>query len=177
MSSDGDSPRRPSDSAELSDRTVSTRKVKSVTEELCGHAFSASTISQINKKLDGQLASFAERPLEEEYPFVVLDARYERVREVGVIAKRAVLIAIGINWEGRRCVLAVEVANRRSPYDHYQPEYDRNNRAATSSATSEIPFPNSDMIHTTKNGHIPETIARSIVLPGSKTQHNRQNVR
>jgi len=100
--------------AEMYVQGVSTRKVKAVTEELCGHAFSASTISQINKKLDGQLASFAERRLEEEYPFVVLDARYERVREDGVIAKRAVLIAIGINWEGRRCVLAVELANRET---------------------------------------------------------------
>lgn len=100
--------------AEMWVQGVSTRKVKAVTEELCGHAFSASTISQINKKLDGQLASFAERRLEEEYPIVVLDARYERVREDGVIAKRAVLIAIGINWEGRRCVLAVDLANRET---------------------------------------------------------------
>ncbi len=67
-----------------------------------------------NKKLDGQLTSFAERRLQEEYPYLVLDARYERVREDGVIRKRAVLIAIGINWEGRRCVLAVDLANRET---------------------------------------------------------------
>lgn len=100
--------------AEMYVQGVSTRKVKAVTEELCGHAFSASTISQINKKLDRQLATFAERRLEEEYPYLVLDARYERVREDGVIAKRAVLVAIGINWEGRRCVLGVELANRET---------------------------------------------------------------
>ena len=52
--------------------------------------------------------------MEEEYPYLVLDARYERVREDGVIRRRAVLIAIGINWEGRRCVLGVELANRES---------------------------------------------------------------
>ena len=52
--------------------------------------------------------------MEEEYPYLVLDARYERVREDGVIRKRAVLVAIGINWEGRRCVLGVELANRES---------------------------------------------------------------
>jgi putative transposase len=44
----------------------------------------------------------------------VLDARYERVREDGVIRSRAVLIAVGINWEGRRCVLGVELANRET---------------------------------------------------------------
>ena len=100
--------------AEMYVQGVSTRKVKRVTEQLCGHAFSASTISSINKKLDRQLKTFAERRLEEEYPYLVLDARYERVREDGIIRKRAVLIAIGINWEGRRCVLGVELANRET---------------------------------------------------------------
>jgi len=52
--------------------------------------------------------------LEEAYPYLVLDARYEKIREEGVIRSRAVLVAIGINWEGRRCVLAVELANRES---------------------------------------------------------------
>jgi transposase-like protein len=93
---------------------VSTRKVKAITEELCGHRFSASTISQINKGLDKSLARFAERPLEEEYPYLILDARYEKVREDSVIQSQAVLVAIGINWEGQRQVLAVELANRES---------------------------------------------------------------
>jgi len=93
---------------------VSTRKVKAITEELCGHTFSASTISEINRKLDEELEAFAGRRLEEAYPYLVLDARYERVREQGVVRKRAVLIAIGINWEGRRNILGVELANRES---------------------------------------------------------------
>jgi len=93
---------------------VSTRKVKAVTEELCGHEFSASTISRINQGLDEELEKFARRRLEEAYPYLILDARYEKVREEGVIRSRAVLVAIGINWEGRRCVLGVEVANRES---------------------------------------------------------------
>lgn len=93
---------------------VSTRKVKSITEELCGHQFSASTISRLNKRLDVTLKAFAERQLTEDYPYVILDARYERVREGGVVRRRAVLIALGINWDGRRCVLGVELANRES---------------------------------------------------------------
>jgi putative transposase len=100
--------------AEMYVQGVSTRKVKAITEELCGHAFSASTISEINKKLDGELAAFASRPLEEDYPYLILDARYEKVREGGCIRTRAVLIAIGINWDGRRCVLGVELAARES---------------------------------------------------------------
>ena len=93
---------------------VSTRKVKAITEELCGHAFSASSISEITKKLDGQLEAFAKRRLEEAYPYVIVDARYERIREHGTIQSRAVLIAIGINNDGRRCILGVELAERES---------------------------------------------------------------
>lgn len=100
--------------AEMYVQGVSTRKVKAITEELCGHSFSASAISAINKSLDEALERFASRQLEEAYPYVILDARYEKVRENGVIRSMAVQIAIGINWEGQRQVLAVETANRES---------------------------------------------------------------
>ena len=100
--------------AEMYVQGVSTRKVKAITEELCGHGFSASAISAINKTLDESLRQFAERRLDEPYPYLILDARYERVREGGVIRPQAVLVAIGVNWEGRRQVLAVELANRES---------------------------------------------------------------
>ena len=100
--------------AEMYIQGVSTRKVKAITEELCGHAFSASAISAVNKTLDESLERFAKRPLEEAYPYLVLDARYEKVRQDGVIRSQAVQIAIGINQEGRRQILAVELANRES---------------------------------------------------------------
>jgi transposase-like protein len=100
--------------AEMYVQGVSTRKVKAITEELCGDAFSASSISRINKTLDEELKKFATRHLDEEYPYLILDARYEKVREDGVIRTRAVMIAIGINWDGRRSVLAVELAQRES---------------------------------------------------------------
>ena len=100
--------------AEMYVQGVSTRKVKAITEELCGHGFSASAISAINKGLDESLSEFANRHLDESYPYLVLDARYEKIREGGVIRSQAVLIAIGINWEGQRQILAVELANRES---------------------------------------------------------------
>jgi len=93
---------------------VSTRKVKAISEELCGHEFSASTISELNTKLDAELERFARQKLEAEYPYLILDARYEKVREEGVIRSRAVLLAIGIDWEGRRRILGVELAARES---------------------------------------------------------------
>jgi putative transposase len=93
---------------------VSTRKVAKITEALCGQRFSASSVSRVTRKLDAELEQFAQRPLEEAYPYLILDARYEKVREGGVVCSRAVMIAIGINDDGRRCVLAVELANRES---------------------------------------------------------------
>ena len=96
---------------------VSTRKVTAISEELCGHSFSASAISGFNKKLDEELGRFARRELDCEYPYLILDARYEKVRENAVIRSRAVLVAIGIDWEGRRQVLGVEMANRESCYE------------------------------------------------------------
>jgi putative transposase len=93
---------------------VSTRKVKSITEELCGHEFSSSSVSRVVKTLDEELEKFAQRRLEEPYPYLILDARYEKVREDGAVRSQAVLVAIGINWEGRRNVLAVELAHRES---------------------------------------------------------------
>src|SRR5579864_4950844 len=76
---------------------VSTRKVKAITEELCGHEFSASTVSEMVQKLDAELEGFAHRKLGEEYPYLILDARYEKVRESGTVRSQAVLVAIGIN--------------------------------------------------------------------------------
>src|SRR5215831_12388224 len=100
--------------AEMYVQGVSTRKVKAVTEALCGHSFSASSISTINKSLDEGLRAFAERRLDERYPYLILDARYEKVREAGVILSQAVLVAVAVDEDGRRQILAVELANRES---------------------------------------------------------------
>lgn len=100
--------------AEMYVKGVSTRKVKAITEELCGHEFSATTISNINKSLDDQLKAFAERPLSNPFPYIMLDARYEKVRNNGIVTSQAVLVAIGINWEGTKEVLGVALANRES---------------------------------------------------------------
>jgi putative transposase len=100
--------------AEMYVQGVSTRKVKAVTEALCGHSFSASAISAVNKSLDQALHKFAERRLGEPFPYLILDARYEKVRESGIIVSQAVLIAVAVDGEGRRQVVGVELANRES---------------------------------------------------------------
>jgi putative transposase len=105
--------------AEMYVQGVSTRKVKAVTEALCGHSFSASSISGINKSLDEGLRAFAERRLSEPFPYLILDARYEKVREAGIIVSQAVLVAVAVDGEGRRQVLAAGGRARqpREPFE------------------------------------------------------------
>ncbi len=85
-----------------------------MTEALCGHSFSASAISAVNKTLDEALQKFAARRLAEPFPYLILDARYEKVREGGIIVSQAVRIAVAVDGEGRRQILGVELANRES---------------------------------------------------------------
>jgi transposase-like protein len=107
--------------AEMYVQGVSTRRLKAITEELCGHSFSASTISSINKRLDESLARFASRPLNEPYPYLILDARYERVRDDGLITHQAHLLpsastgkANGRCWPSRWSTARVRAAGRTS---------------------------------------------------------------
>jgi putative transposase len=93
---------------------VSTRKIESITEELCGKKFSRSTISTLCKNLDPMVNAFRTRPLESHYPFVMVDAIYVKARENKRIQSRGLLIAIGINEGGHREVIGFELANSES---------------------------------------------------------------
>jgi putative transposase len=86
--------------AEMYVQGVSTRKVKAIAEELCGHAFSASAISAINKRLDESLEAFATRPLPSPFPTSSSTRVMRRCARGGVVMSQAVLIAVGIDWDG-----------------------------------------------------------------------------
>jgi putative transposase len=91
---------------------VSTRKVKDITEELCGTSFSKSTVSQLAANLDSELRAWRERPLEgAAYPYLFFDARYEKVRSGGRVVSQGVLIVSAVRDDGFREILGVEVAN------------------------------------------------------------------
>jgi putative transposase len=82
---------------------VSTRKVSRVVERLCGHLVSASAVSSLVKVLDEEIAAWRGRPLaEKRYPYLVVDAHYEKVRREGRVLSTAVLWVIGIDEEGYR---------------------------------------------------------------------------
>jgi transposase-like protein len=88
---------------------VSTRKVTAVLEQLCDLEISSTQVSRCAQLLDEELEPWRERPLGETR-FLILDARYEKVRQDGIVVSCAVLSAIGIDDEGRRSVLGVSVS-------------------------------------------------------------------
>lgn len=94
--------------AEMYVQGVSTRKVAAITEELCGLEVSSVQVSRAAALLDEELTAWRNRPLGET-PYLILDARYEKIRHGGAVVSCAVLIAIGVTPEGGRSILGVSV--------------------------------------------------------------------
>jgi transposase-like protein len=95
--------------AEMYVQGVSTRRVKAITEQLCGVDVSAMQVSRATQQLDEVLQEWRERPLGT-IRYLFLDARYEKVRETGQIRDAAVLLATGMTLEGERMVLGISVS-------------------------------------------------------------------
>ena len=95
--------------AEMYVQGVSTRKVTHIVEKLCGLEVTSTQVSRAAALLDEQFEQWRKRALGE-ILYLILDARYEKVRFNGQVVSCAVLCAIGINAEGRRSILGVSVA-------------------------------------------------------------------
>jgi putative transposase len=95
--------------AEMYVQGVSTRKVAAIVEQLCGTSVSSTQVSHCAAQLDVELEAWRTRPLGL-YPYVLLDARYEKVRQGGRVLDCAVLIALGIGPDGKRSILGVSAA-------------------------------------------------------------------
>ena len=95
--------------AEMYIQGVSTRKVTQIMETLCGTQVSSSQVSRATALLDDELEKWRCRPIAE-IPYLILDARYEKVRQDGAVRSCAVLIATGVNSEGKRSILGVSVS-------------------------------------------------------------------
>lgn len=88
---------------------VSTRKVSRVVEQLCGKSISKSSVSDLCKELDVSVREFKERHLEGDYPFLIVDATYFKVRENHRVVSKALMVALGINGKGAREILGFDL--------------------------------------------------------------------
>ncbi len=95
--------------AEMVVNGVSTRKVSKVVETLCGTSYSKSAVSDLCKDLTKEVEAFRHRPLEDNYPFLSVDATYFKARIKGRIVSRALMIAYGVNERGVREILGFDV--------------------------------------------------------------------
>ena len=95
--------------AEMYVKGISTRRVTDVLEKMCGLEISSTQVSRAAEALDEQLSKWRDRLLGE-YPYLVLDAHYEKVRKNGSVVSCAVFTAIGIDTDGRREILGVSVS-------------------------------------------------------------------
>jgi len=100
--------------AEMYVAGVSTRKVKKITEELCGLEISRSQVSSLVKHLEEEIQQWRMRPLDKQYPYLVVDARYEKIRRDGAVIPQGVLIVVGVDEEGLREALGVWCADLES---------------------------------------------------------------
>jgi transposase-like protein len=83
--------------------------VKAITEELCGFSVSSSDVSRAATLLDDELSVWRTRPLDQ-FEYVFLDARYEKIRRNGAVVDSAVLMAYGVDGVGKRRILGASVA-------------------------------------------------------------------
>ena len=90
---------------------VSTRKVTRITEQLCGTSFSKSQVSDLCQELDADIKAWRQRPLEQAYPYLIIDATYLYIRSGGQVSSEGVLIVIGIAESGHRDILSIDVAH------------------------------------------------------------------
>jgi len=94
---------------------VSTRNVRNVLDKMCGGDISSATVSRVAQELDEKLLTFRHRRLDAtEWPYLHIDARYEKVRVDGHVVSQAVLVAVGYNSSGRREVLDWRIGNSES---------------------------------------------------------------
>lgn len=95
--------------AEMYVQGVSTRKVTAIVEQLCGTGVSSTLVSRAAARLDEPLEAWRNRPLGE-FVYLLLDARYEKVRQDGEIRDAALLLALGVDRKGRRHLLGVSIS-------------------------------------------------------------------
>jgi len=96
---------------------ISTRSVDDLVKALGMTGISKSQVSRLCEEIDEKVEAFLDRPIEGDWPYLWIDATYVKVRQNGRIVSVAVIIAVGVNSDGRREVLGMEIgASEAEPF-------------------------------------------------------------
>lgn len=93
---------------------MSPRSVDDLVKAICISGISNIQVSRLCEETDGKVKAFLNRPLEGDWPYLWIDATYLKVRRGGPIVSVAVIIAIGVNTDGRREVLGLEIGTSKA---------------------------------------------------------------
>jgi transposase-like protein len=96
---------------------VSTRKVTHIVQELCGVGISRSQVSTLTGELDKNLNLWRQRRLDKAYPYLVVDARYEKIRTAAGVVSKAVMIVVGVSGCGHREILGIQIGDSENEVD------------------------------------------------------------
>ena len=88
---------------------ISTRSVDDLVQAMGGSGISKSQVSRLCEEIDERVHTFLDRPIEGDWPYIWIDATYLKVRQAGRIVSVAVIIAVGVNSDGRREVLGMDI--------------------------------------------------------------------
>jgi putative transposase len=96
---------------------ISTRSVDELVKAMGMSGISKSQVSRLCEEIDEKVQAFLDRPIEGDWPYIWIDATYVKVRQNGRIVSVAVIIAVGVNSDGRREVLGMEIgASEAEPF-------------------------------------------------------------
>src|SRR5450755_2496382 len=88
---------------------ISTRSVDELVKAMGMSGISKSQVSRLCEEIDGRVKAFLDRPIEGDWPYLWIDATYVKVRQAGRIVSVAVIVAVGVNADGRREVLGMDI--------------------------------------------------------------------
>ena len=88
---------------------ISTRSVDDLVKAMGMSGISKSQVSRLCEEIDARVKAFLDRPIEGDWPYLRIDATYVKVRQAGRIVSVAIIIAVGVNADGRREVLGMDI--------------------------------------------------------------------
>jgi putative transposase len=120
---------------------VSTRAVDDLVKAMGGTGISKSQVSRLCEEIDGKVKAFLDRPIEGDWPYLWIDATYVKARDNGRIVSAAVIVAVGVNSDGRREVLGMDIGPSEAETFWTELSHASSGGAAFAASSSSSPTP------------------------------------